>query len=280
MTRVLVLGASGQVGGRVAAGLRAEGAGVRTATRHPSSATDVAFDWADRETWSTALADVDAVHLLPPQGDPEPASTVGPFLERAERAGVRRAVLLSSSAIEPGGPGLGQVHAALAERWAGWAVLRPSWFMENFTGSHLQARSVRADDEVVSATGDGRVGFVAVDDIAAVAVRALLDPEPHDTDHVITGPEALTYDEVAAVVSDVAGRSIRHRRLDAGAWAEEMVRRTGMPAGFALVLAGMDEQIAAGSAAATTSAVEDVTGRPPRSFAEHCRLHASAFGRA
>lgn len=60
-----------------------------------------------------------------------------PFLQRARAAGVHRAVLLSSSAIASGGPAVGQVHQALPGLFEQWAVLRPSWFMQNFTGSTL-----------------------------------------------------------------------------------------------------------------------------------------------
>ncbi|WP_017574611.1 Rossmann-fold NAD(P)-binding domain-containing protein [Nocardiopsis kunsanensis] len=60
-------------------------------------------------------------------------------------------------------------------------------------------------EKIVSATGTGRVAFVAADDIADVAVAALIDPVPHNTDHIITGPEALSYDEVAAILGEVTG---------------------------------------------------------------------------
>lgn len=279
MTSVLVLGAGGQVGSRTVAGLRAEGAVARAATRRPRTAGDVLFDWSEPSTWAEALTGIEAVHLMPPQGDPDPAPTVGPFLQQARAAGVRRVVLLSSSAIEAGEPGLGQVHAEIAASWSQWAVLRPSWFMQNFTGEHLQAQSIRSGDEVVSATGDGTVGFVDVDDIAAVAVRALLDPGAHDRDLVLTGPDALGYDQVAASVSRAAGRVVRHRRLDVAAWTEEIVRRTGLDPAFARMLADMDAAIAAGAASTVTSTVAEVTGRAPRSFAEHCRLHARALER-
>jgi hypothetical protein len=84
--------------------------------------------------------------------------------------------------------------------------LRPSWFMQNFTGDHPVAGGVRAG-ELVTATGDGRLGFVDAADIAAVAVRALTDPVAHDTDHVLTGPEALSYADAAAVVTRHTGRA-------------------------------------------------------------------------
>jgi uncharacterized protein YbjT (DUF2867 family) len=105
-----------------------------------------------------------------------------PFLEQARTAGVQRAVLLSPSAIPEGGPAGGMTHRALPGLFEQWAVLRPSWFMQNFTGTHVHALSIREDGTIWSATGSGRVGFIDAGDIAAVAVHALTDEQAPNTD--------------------------------------------------------------------------------------------------
>ncbi|MEV4267902.1 ergot alkaloid biosynthesis protein [Micromonospora aurantiaca (nom. illeg.)] len=202
---ILVVGGTGTTGRLVAARLAAAGRRARVASRR-ASAEGVRFDWYDRSTHDTALDGVTALYLIAPLGDADPAPTMLPFLDLARRARVRRAVLLSSSAIEAGTPGLGEVQAQLGEMIPEWAVLRPSWFMENFVGDHPHAASARERGEIVSATGDARVGFVDPADIAEVAVRALTDPGPHDTEHVITGPERLSYADVAATLTDFLGR--------------------------------------------------------------------------
>ncbi len=268
---VLVLGATGTTGSRVAAQLREprmreRGVTVRTATRRPRSASDVRFDWADPTTHAPALRGVSAVYLVAPVDDADPVPAVGPFLQEAVRRGVRRVVALSSSALPAGTPGLGAVHALVAATVPEWAVLRPSWFMQNFTGGHPAARGVR-DGELVTATGDGRVAFVDAADIAAVAVRALTDPVAHDTDHVLTGPEALSYADAAAAITRHAGRPVRHRSVP----PDELARRIaahGVPPEFARVLAALDDGIRRGAEDRTTDTVERVTGRPPRRFAD------------
>ncbi len=187
-----------------------------------------------------------------------------PFLHQARAAGVQRAVLLSSSAVAASGPGVGVVHEALPGLFDHWAVLRPSWFMQNFTGTHLHARTIREDGLILTATGTGRVGFVDADDIAAVAVRALTDDHAPDADLVLTGPEALGYDDIAGIVTQVTGRSVAHRNLT----YEQMRDRLAgsMPREFAALLAGMDRAIAGGAEDRTTDTVQRLTGRPPRSF--------------
>ncbi|WP_432543690.1 NAD(P)H-binding protein [Kineococcus sp. SYSU DK002] len=276
MPTTLVTGGTGTTGRLVAALLRRQGATARTAGR--SRAADVRFDWTDPATHGPAVAGADRVYLVAPTGEPDPAALVEPFLGTALRAGVRRVVLLSSSAVEPGDPGLGQVDSLVRERAPQWAVLRPSWFQQNVTGDHPVARSLREEDRVVTATGTGRVALVDARDIAAVAVRALLDEPSHDTEHVLTGPQALSWSDVADLVSAARGRAARHEPVG----VDELARRwvaAGLPEPFARALAALDEDISLGRHDVTTDTVRRVTGRDPRALAdllaEHFGAHAA-----
>ncbi|MFD4349553.1 NmrA family NAD(P)-binding protein [Streptomyces coelicoflavus] len=263
----LVIGATGTTGSRTAARLTAAGHRVRAASRRATSvagAEPVPFDWYAPATHAAALDGVDRVYLIPPLGDSDPAAIMLPFLRQARAAGVHRAVLLSSSAIPEDGPAVGAVHRALPGLFEQWAVLRPSWFMQNFTGTHAHARSIRDEGIICTATGTGRVGFVDAEDIAAVAVRALTDESAPNTDLVLTGPEALSHDDVAAIVTEVTGLPVVHHRLP----YEQMRHRltAQVPEEFAVILADMDRAIAEGSEDRVTDTVQRVTGRPPRTF--------------
>ncbi|MFF7092554.1 NAD(P)H-binding protein [Streptomyces rubradiris] len=266
---ILVTGATGTTGGRTAARLTAAGHRVRAASRRATpvpGTRPVRFDWYDPGTFDDALDGADRVYLVPPLGDPDPAAVMLPFLRRARAAGVRRAVLLGSSAIPADGPGVGAVHRALPELFDQWAVLRPSWFMQNFTGTHMHARSIREHGVILTAAGSGRVGFVDADDIAAVAVHALTDDRAPDTDLVLTGPQALGYDDIAAVVTEVTGRPVTHRPLTYERMRDRLAEQ--LPVEFAEVLAGMDRAIAEGAEDRTTDTVQRLTGRPPHGFRE------------
>ncbi len=268
MNDVLVLGASGTTGRRVVAVLTARGVPVRSATRTPTAPGQVRFEWVDRTTHASALDGAGSVYLVAPPGEADPAPLVEPFLEEARRRGVRRVVQLSSSALPEGAPGLGEVHRLVRSTMPEWAVLRPSWFMQNFTGDHLVAQGVR-DGEIVTATGDGRVAFIDADDIAAVAVHALTDPVAHNTEHILTGPRALGYDEAAMIVARHLGRPVRHRSVSAEEHAGH-VAASGIPLEFARILSALDVDIAGGAEDRVTRTVEDVTGRPARTFEEFC----------
>ncbi|MFJ4206053.1 NAD(P)H-binding protein [Streptomyces sviceus] len=263
----LVIGATGTTGSRTAAQLTAAGHLVKAAGRRATliaGTEPVLFDWYDPVTHAAALDGVDSVYLIPPLGDSDPAATMLPFLHQARIAGVHRAVLLSSSAIPEGGPAVGAVHQALPGLFEQWAVLRPSWFMQNFTGTHAHARSIRDEGIIWTATASGRVGFVDAEDIAAVAVRALTDGQAPNTDLVLTGPEALGYDDIAAIITEVTRRPVVHRRLSYEQMRDRLTAQ--MPAEFAALLADMDRAIADGVEDRITDTVQRLTGRPPRTF--------------
>lgn len=281
MTRILVIGAAGNTGRPIAQGLTAEGFTVRTATRDSrppvTAAEHVRFDWADPSTHAPALEGVDRMYVLAPALVEDPSVLMIPVLERALSGGVRRVVLLSASVVPEEGPGLGQVHHFLRTHAPEWSVLQPSWFMQNFAApGHTHGASLRRDGTLVTAAGPGRVGFVDAEDIAAVGVRALADEEAHDTAHVITGPQALSYDDLAAILSRVSGRSIRHVH----ATPEEATRRhqaSGMPEAYARFLTLLDTLIRDGAEDRVTDTVLRVTGRPPRDFESFARAHLDAW---
>jgi ergot alkaloid biosynthesis protein len=262
---VLVTGGTGKTGRRVAAQLRERGVACRVGARAVVSGEGAQrFDWTDSATWDNALKSVSAIYLVAPPIAGDPAPMMIDFIQRARERGITRFVLLSSSLLPAGGPAMGTVHLWLQENVAEWAVLRPSWFMQNFSeGQHLA--TIRDEDSIYSATEDGRVPFVSADDIAASAVAALTCTSSFNTDFVLTSDRAITYDEIAERISRAIGRTISHRRLSAEALAERH-RVRGMGQIFAQTLAAMDAAIAAGAEDRVTGCVEYLAGRSPITF--------------
>lgn len=272
--RVLVTGGTGKTGRLVAERLGARGIAALIATRHPDAPDHIRFDWHDAATHAAALDGVNAVYLVAPTDRTEQLAAMRPFLELAVERGTGPLVLLSASSLNEGGPMMGEVHAWLHAHAARWTALRPSWFMQNFVTQHLP--SIRAEGCIYSATRDGRVPFIDAADIAAAAVEALTDPSFPSGERVLTGPEALSYDQAAALIATAAGRSVRHCRLSAD---ELALRYTsfGIPADYAALLAGMDEAIAQGAEDRTTREVERITGRPPATLETFLASHGDKF---
>lgn len=273
---VLVTGGTGKVGRRIADRLRAAGVDHRVASRHPDHTDPAAvrFDWADPTTWDGAVAGASAVYLVaPPGGDPAPVMIE--LVRAAQEHGATRFVLQSASLVDRDGPAMGRVHAHLADEADDWAVLRPSWFMQNVTeGFH--GDSIRDGRVIETAAGDGRVPFIDADDIADVATHVLTAAAARNADAVLTGPEALTFDGVAAQITAALGEPVRHRRVTADEVTAGHVGR-GIPRAHAEMLGVMDLLIAEGAEDRVTDEVRAITGRPARSFADFVAAHVAAW---
>lgn len=261
--RVLVTGGTGKTGRRVAARLAEAGIEVVIGTRAPNGPQDRRFDWADPSS-AMAFSGCEAAYLVAPTDRTDHLAVMRPLLEEAMRRGVQRFVLLSSSLLEPGGPMMGEVHAWLAKSAPDWTVLRPSWFMQNFSdGPH--AATIRQEGMIYSATRSGRVGFIDAEDIAATATAALTSTARLNSDVVVTGPEALSYDDIAAIISATLGRPVRHVSLDPAAMTDRFVAQ-GLPPAYAEMLTNLDMAIATGVEDRTTLGVQQLTGQQPTSF--------------
>lgn len=271
---VLITGGTGKTGHLLVRRLRERGVGVRIATRRPGETDQIRFDWTDPTTFADALEDVDAVYLVAPTDRIAQLALMRPFLEQAVGKLSGPLVLLSGSALPEGGAMMGEVHAWLRAHAPNWAALRPSWFQQNFVTQHLA--SIRDEGCIYSAAGDGAVPFIDAGDIAAVAAEALLSPERVSGGMVLTGPRAVTYDEVASLVAEIVGRPVRHCRLTAAQLAERF-RSFGLPSDYAALLAAMDETIAAGGESRVTDTVERVTGRAPKPLRRFLTASAGRF---
>jgi ergot alkaloid biosynthesis protein len=273
---ILVTGGTGKTGRRLVSELRGKGVECRVASRGATVAEgERPFDWTLPESWDGALEGVSTAYLVAPSAVGEPAPVMIDFLRRAQKRGVSRFVLLSAAPLPAGGPAMGQVHLWLKENAAEWTVLRPSWFMQNFSeGQHLA--SIQDEDGIYSATEDGRVPFVSADDIATAAMAVLTSEDPFNSDFILTGDRPLSYDEVAERIGMAVGRRISHRRLSSDELAARY-RLLGLPPVYAEKLAAMDRAIAEGAEDRTTDSVKFLLGRPPISFDDFVEASAASW---
>jgi len=269
----LVLGATGKTGSRVAQKLSAQGVPVRTAAR---SGADVRFDWDDPSTFISALREVSGVYLVSPVMRVDFANIVAQFLDTAERAGVGHVTYLSAYGMEhaPAEVALRAVELDLASRTSlSHSIVRPAWFMQNFSETFVKP----VNDEIVVPCGMEAEAFVSAEDIACVAAATLSDPARHaGRAYSPTGPEALTFEEAAAHISNVAGRKISYRDVDRNAWVNAMIQ-AGVPAEYGEVLRTLTETIASGRGSRPNNDVLTATGKAPTRFADFTAATAAAW---
>lgn len=269
----LILGGTGRTGSLLADQLAQRGITPRTAAR---SGADVRFDWDDPATHADALAGVDRLYLVTPTLRVSYAGQVAAFLDLAEAAGVRHVTYLSvyNADQAPEGIDIAAVEADLASRHGiTHSVLRPAWVMQNFADDHLPV----IDGVITAPSAGGREAFVDAADIAAVAAETLLAPETHaGATYSLTGPQALTFQDIADTIAFVSGRPVTYSDIDQEAWINGALA-AGVPADFAVMMRWLTGAIVAGNGATPTGDIEKVTGRPATTFREFAERTAHAW---
>jgi uncharacterized protein YbjT (DUF2867 family) len=265
--RILVLGATGKVGSRLAARLHDLGHDVRPASR----GSDPSFDWNDPSTWHDTVKGVDVVFVsyYPDLGFPGAAKIISAFTRCALDAGVRRFVLLSGR----GEPEAARSERAMCELAPNWTVLRSSWFAQNFSEHFLLGPVL--DGVIALPAGDVVEPFVDVDDVADVAVAALLQPGHDHVVYELTGPQLLSFGDVAGLLTVATGRSISYVPVTAAEYITGAVA-AGVPAEEAPALAELFSVVLDGRNAHVTDDVQRVLGRPARTFASYAAAAAAS----
>jgi uncharacterized protein YbjT (DUF2867 family) len=286
MSRVLVTGATGTVGSRAVAELRRRGLPVRAFVRDPARAAALlgrevelaVGDFGDPGSLRRALRAVDEV-LLSSANHPRQAEHEIAVIDAAAAAGVRRVVKVSAVGARAGSPEAfadwhGRSERHLAASGVPAVVLRAGFFMSNLLAS---AESVREAGRLFAAVDGARIAMVDPQDVAAAAA-AVLTQEGHDgRAYLLTGPEALTYDEVAGELATATGQTVEFVDVPDEAALEAMLA-SGMPDWLASGVGGVFRQLRAGVNAQATDVVRILTGRDPRSLADFLRDNAAAFG--
>jgi uncharacterized protein YbjT (DUF2867 family) len=269
----LILGGTGRTGSLLAGRLARREIATRTAAR---SGADVRFDWDDPATHADALTGVDRLYLVTPVLRVRYAEQVARFLDLAENAGVRHVTFLSTHNAGQAPPGIdiAAVEAGLAARQAiTHSVLRPAWVMQNFTDDHLPV----IGGVITAPSGGGTEAFVDAYDIAAVAAETLLHPGAHaGAQYTLTGPQALTFGEVADIITSVSGRPVRYNDIDQEAWISGALA-AGVPADYAVMLRWLTGAIIAGHGSIPTDDIRKVTGRKPATFRAFAERNARAW---
>ena len=283
MHRVLIIGATGNIGRQVISQLRATGARVRALTRNPDVADlppwveVVRGDLALPETLDTCLDGIDAVFLV----WTAPPAAVAPALARIVKH--RPRIVFLSAPIKTPHPFFQQPNPARAlcaqiERLIEtsgrqWTFLRPGMFAAN--ALLWWAPQIRAGGDVVRwPYVDAPTSPIHERDIAAVAVHALCEDGHAGAEYVLTGPQSLSQSEQISTIGGVVGRALRVEEISPTDARSELL--TLMPAVVVNML--LDAWAAAiGQPAFVTSTVAEITGAPARSFRDGATDHAAEF---
>jgi uncharacterized protein YbjT (DUF2867 family) len=275
---ILVTGAGGTVGSELVNQLKSSGATFRAAY-HSQVKADSArangidatvIDFEKPETLDRAFDGIEKLFLLSSSNTRQELAAV----EAAKRAGVKHIVKLSVIGADGESYSFAKVHRpvekAIESSGIAWTFLRPNGFMNNF--HNFSGATIRSQGAFYSSLGDTKISHVDVRDIAAVAVKALTEPGHESKVYTVTGPEALTSDEIATKISVATGREVKYVNLRDEDIKSAMTGQ-GTPEAYADAYIDLLRFYRSGGGSKVTDDVKRVTGREPIDFDRYAQDH-------
>ena len=283
---VFVTGSTGATGQEVVRRLVELGATVRAGYHSEANAEKarqlgaepVQVDLGDVESIQAALGGIDKAYSLSPV-HPDLGQNGVNFVTAAKRAGVKHIVRLSAvGADAPEAITVGRWHReaekALEESGIPYTIVRPNIFMQNYF--NLTGNTIKDQNAFYFPQGEGEIAIVDVRDLASVIVTALTEEGHEGKAYDVTGPEAISNYQAADTLSKVTGRDIQYVDLP-GDVARQAMIDAGMPEVISEAIVELGDAVKAGHTSAISTAVQQVTGRPPITFEKFAEDHMSHF---
>ncbi len=286
MARVLVTAASGNVGREVARECSEQGFTVRVADRDRSrlgqrfpQTEAVALDFFDPGTWKPALEGCQFVFLVRPPPVGNMRATLNPFIDLAYVSGVEHVVFLSvSGADKMKWIPHRKVELHLETTGRRWTLLRVGFFAQNLQDAYR--RDILEEGRLYVPAGEGKVAFVDVSDVAAVAARVFREPPRFEAKTLtLTGPVALTFEAVAGTLTHVLGRPVRYQAASALGYAAHLRRARGLPWMQVIVQTILHLGLRKGNAELVDPTLQELLGRAPHTMLEYVTRAAAIWQR-
>jgi uncharacterized protein YbjT (DUF2867 family) len=273
---ILITGANGTTGSEVVRQLAAAGRPTRALLRSrenaamlPKAGVEIALgSFADIASLDAAMKGVEAVYMISFE-DPDQLALQANVIEAARRAGVRMIARLSASSADAQSPDPliathGKGDLQLAGSGLGHVLIRPQWFNQNFL-TYCPGGFLRLP------AGEARLPFVDVRDVAAVAIKAMTEPGHDGKAYVLTGPEALSHNDVVAILSQAIGKRFIYEDIPPETYRRQLISEGTTEFGADLVLDLFDRMKQRGTAPVSDD-IAKLLGRPAiafRPFAQH-----------
>jgi uncharacterized protein YbjT (DUF2867 family) len=277
MTKILVTGATGQIGSAVVEALVKNGTKVKAASRKiagiaPSENIEpVVFDYENPADHVAVLSGISGIYLVAPPLDLDAPARLIPFIDKAIASGVGHIVFNSVLAADSNEQHpLRIIEKHLMRSGSGYTILRPNFFMENFSTGW--ASPMIAAGEIRVPAGPSQTSFISVKDIASAAVSAF-SKKLYGTEYNLTGSEALDYGQAAAIISYVSGRTVTYQAITEDAM-RRMVMEHGMPQSAVQYIAMLFSAVRDDRMSVVTSDILELTGESPITFDEFAARNA------
>ncbi len=279
--KILITGATGNLGRAVGHALVQRNFTVRAAARNPekveaaATVERVKFDFTAADTVDAALTGVDGLLLIAPPMDSEAPAKLLPVIAKAKARGVKHIVLNSALGADQNEQSpLRIVEQALMQSGVPYTIVRPNFFMENFSTGFI-APMIKHQRGIFLAADDGKTSFISTRDIAAVVAAAFAE-KLVGQEYNLTGPEALDHTQAAKLISEAVGQGVAYHALPEAAMLQG-ARDNGMPESAVQYLGALYSAVRAGYCAAVTDDVKRVTGQNPLTFQQFVKANQACW---
>ena len=276
MAKTLVIGSTGTVGTELVRLLEQKGHDVVRATRkEPTQPGQVQLDLTTHRGVAQAFDGVERAFFLSPPGFSRQDQLMGPLIDQAATSGLRKVVLMTAMGAnaDENAP-MRKAERHLEGSGLAYNIIRPNGFMQNFNSFWI--RGILEQGKILLPVGQAKGSFIDARDIAAVAAELLSRDEFDGRDFDLTGAEALDHDQVAALLSRETGRAIAFQDIEPQAMLGALLE-AGLPSDYAEFLLVILGFFKAGHSERTTDAVQTITERAPRSFAQYAKDYRTAW---
>ena len=284
-TRILVAGATGTNGRALLDALTNTAANVRALVRSESRArqtlgSDIELaegDLADPASLATAFEGVDKAYIVTAVL-PDTVQLFGNFFDAGRAAGIRHVVKFSGLGASRESPSEiirqhGETDDLLRTSGLNYTIIRPNSFHQNML---WQAQAIAGTDTFYLPVGEAAQSMIDVRDIAEITAKILLHEGHDNMIYDLTGPESLTFHDVARIIGDERGRPVSYIPITREA-AESAMKEQGMPDWSAHALAEIQALFGTGAYADVLPDADNLLGRKPRTFAQFVRDHVAMF---
>lgn len=282
---ILLTGVTGKTGGATLKALLGKGVPLRAIVRNPDKAAGmkdagvdlVVGDVTDKAVIDKALRGIERALMVMPNGETQ-LDSEKQFIDAAKAAGVKQLVKMSSmEAVADAKAPIPKVHYQAEQylRASGldWTLLKPNFFMQNLLGS---AGTIKEQGKFFLPMADGKTVMADVRDIGAVAAVTLTGAGHGGQTYEITGPEILSFHDVAARFTKVLGRKIEYVHVPMPAYRQTLSKFLTNEWHLNAVCE-LFQEIADGHDLRTSDSVQKLTGKPPTSLEQFIRDHQAVF---
>lgn len=236
----------------------------------------VKFDFTNKNTFNNALNKVDRVFLMRPPHLGKPQDLY-PFIDAMKSRRIKLVSFLSLMGVENNTiPPHHKIEKYIESSRIPYAHVRPGFFMQNISGIH--SVEIREQDKIFIPAGNSKTSFIDAADIGLSVATLLHEPDKYkNTEHTITGPEALDYYQVAEILSKLTGRKIIYDKPGYLKYRNYYIKKRGLNKNYVNVTVALYFMTRIGTAKKVTEQFHKLTGKKPRTFEDFAKNNIEAF---